>query len=108
MAISVKMTYTVSWFGVSCNIVSYCTSSIDHFYECKDITEETKDLSCQCSHNEDEEPFNCTCYTQQVAEDDEPHYLNCLDAEKNGETESGIYVIKPDDLLAFRVSHHFA
>ena len=102
MVTNVKMDNTVSSFSY---LIFYHVQHkiLDHFYECKEINEEHKDLSCQCSHNEDEEPFSCTCYTQQAA-DDEPHYLNCLDAKNNGETESGIYVIKPDDLLAFRVS----
>ena len=44
--------------------------------------------------------FNCTCDDQ--VEIDE-HYLDCNDALKKGERESGVYLLKPDNMEPFEV-----
>ena len=77
----------------------------EHYYQCKAPDEEGRDLSCECSEPiQGEDRVNCSCFISQQEEEEEPVYLDCLDALQKGETESKVYTIKPNYLDAFKVS----
>ena len=79
-------------------------------YECRAPDEEAQDLICTaCYPDGDNGHYNCSCWASQQPESVEVVYLTCQDALDKGETESGVYTLKPDDLPAFQVIHfhHF-
>ena len=49
--------------------------------------------------------FNCTCFVDDQVEMDE-HYLNCHDALKKGQLQSGVYLLKPDNIAPFEVRNN--
>ena len=58
-------------------------------------------LDCQCEPADEEGHFACDCWATQ---DPEPaQYLDCLDAQRKGQNESGVYTIQPNDLEPFEV-----
>ena len=60
-------------------------------------------LDCQCQPADGEGHFLCDCWANR---DPHPaHYLDCLAALREGQTESGIYNIKPNSLDSFEVKH---
>ena len=71
-------------------------------YSCKANDEEGQDLSCICRKLNETTKYNCTCFA-----DDPPttedNYLDCLDALRKGENENGVYSLKPDNMLPFKV-----
>ena len=77
---------------------------VEHMYECRAPDEEAEDLMCiGCYPDGDNGHYNCSCWTSRQPEPLERVYLSCQDALDKGETESGIYMLKPNHLLAFQV-----
>ena len=59
------------------------------------------ELGCQCEPAQGKGHFACDCWATQ---DPKPaQYLDCLDAQRKGQNESGVYTIKPNDLEPFEV-----
>ena len=75
---------------------------IEYLYGCKAVDEEGQDLSCNCMQLQQNDKFNCTCFADDQVEVEE-HYLDCQDALNNGELDSGVYLLKPDNLEPFEV-----
>ena len=46
--------------------------------------------------------FNCSCFAHNLPTPGGP-YLDCLDALRKGQNESGVYSLKPDNLSPFKV-----
>ena len=96
---------------VSCGPIINCADAMplrqsfhtDYLYGCKAEDEEGQDLSCNCMKLQEKGKFNCTCFADDQGEDVEEHYLNCHDALKKGELDSGVYLLKPDNLEPFEV-----
>ena len=72
-------------------------------YSCKAIDEEGQDLSCTCIELKEKGKYNCTCFVNDPPTTPEVHYLDCLDALRKGNNESGIYSLKPDNMSPFKV-----
>ena len=51
--------------------------------------------------------FNCTCFADDQEEMDE-HYLDCNDALKKGQLNSGVYLLKPDNMAPFKVHNNIS
>ena len=49
--------------------------------------------------------FNCTCFADDQVEIEE-HYLDCHDALKKGQLQSGVYLLKPDNMAPFEVHNN--
>ena len=78
---------------------------IEYLYGCKAVDEERQDLSCTCMKLQQKGKFNCTCFADDQVEMDE-HYLNCHDALKKGQLQSGVYLLKPDNMAPFEVHNN--
>ena len=77
---------------------------LEHMYECRAPDEEAEDLICTaCYPDGDNGHYNCSCWVSSQPEPLEEVYLTCQDALDKGETESGVYKLKPDHLPAFQV-----
>ena len=72
-------------------------------YSCKANDEEGQDLSCTCIELKEKGKYNCTCFVNDPPTTPEVHYLDCLDALRKGQSESGIYFLKPDNMSPFKV-----
>ena len=76
----------------------------EHMYECRAPDEEAEDLICTACYPDGEDGhYNCSCWASQQLELLEGVYLTCQDALDRGETESGVYTLKPDHLPSFQV-----
>ena len=75
---------------------------VEYLYSCKAVDEEGQDLSCDCMKLQQKGKFNCTCFADDQVEMDE-HYLDCHDALKKGQLQSGVYLLKPDNMAPFEV-----
>ena len=76
----------------------------EHTYECRAPDEEAEDLMCSaCYPDGDDGHYNCSCWKSQLSEPLEEVYLTCQDALDKGQTDSGVYTLKPDHLPAFQV-----
>ena len=85
--------------GISCE-----SFTPDHLYECRATDSEAEDLTCtDCYPIGEDGHYNCSCWTSLEPELLEPVYSSCKDALDMGNTESGVYAIKPDNLAAFKV-----
>ena len=86
--------------------MQFVSFSPEYLYECKAKDEEGQDLSCTCLEQEDNNTssYNCTCFPYATPPLEE-HYLDCFDAMIKGQTESGIYLLKPDKLSPFKVQY---
>ena len=77
------------------------TSISEHSCLCEAPVEEMHQLNCQCEPADEQGHFACDCW---ASEDPKPaQYLDCLDAQRKGENESGVYTIQPNDLEPFDV-----
>ena len=77
------------------------TSISEHSCLCEALDEEMHQLNCQCKPVDERGHFACDCW---ATEDPEPEqYLDCLDAQRKGQNESGVYTIQPNDLEQFEV-----
>ena len=74
-------------------------------YQCRAPDEESEDLTCDCHFLEENGYYNCTCFAN-PQEEREEDYLSCADALSKGQTEDGIYILKPDNLEPFKVHIH--
>ena len=77
----------------------------EYLYGCKAVDEEGQDLSCTCMKLQQKGKFNCTCFADDQVEMDE-HYLDCHDALKKGQLQSGVYLLKPDNMAPFEVHNN--
>ena len=75
---------------------------IEKLYSCKAKDEEGQDLSCTCIKLNETGKYNCTCFADDPPTTEE-NYLDCLDALRKGQNESGVYSLKPDNLSPFEV-----
>ena len=77
------------------------TSISEHSCLCEAPDAEMHKLDCQCKPANEEGHFACDCWATQ---DPKPaEYLDCLDAQKKGQNESGVYTIQPNELESFEV-----
>ena len=73
------------------NAILLCqTFHLEYLYGCKAVDEEGQDLSCTCMKLQQKGKFNCTCFADDQVEVEE-HYLNCHDALKKSQLQSGVY-----------------
>ena len=80
---------------------SQLNSISEHSCLCQAPDEAMHQLDCQCEPAHEESHFACDCWATQ---DLKPaKYLDCLDAQRKGQNESGVYTIKPNDLEPFEV-----
>ena len=77
----------------------------EYLYGCKAEGEEGQDLSCTCMKLQQKGKFNCTCFADDQVEMDE-HYLDCHDALRKGQLQSGVYLLKPDNMAPFEVHNN--
>ena len=49
--------------------------------------------------------YNCTCFANDPPPTTEEHYLDCLDALRKRQNQSGVYSIKPDNMSPFKVAY---
>ena len=91
-------------YVAECHLIwlSFFFSTTDLIYQCSAPDEESEDLTCDCHYFEGSAYYNCTCYAN-PQEEREEQYLSCKDAFAKGQTEDGIYTIKPDHLDPFQV-----
>ena len=67
--------------------------STETLYTCQTKDEE---LRCSCPDLKNEVKLNCTCFTTE--------YHDCLEALRDGQIQSGIYLLKPDNMAPFKVN----
>ena len=72
--------------------------SKEYLYSCKAKDVDEQDLSCTCIELNEKENYNCTCFA-------DVHYLDCYDALMKGNNKSGVYSLKPDNMVPFKVQH---
>ena len=98
---------------VSCGPIINCADAmplcqsfhIEYLYGCKAEDEEGQDLSCTCMKLQQKGKFNCTCFADDQVEMNE-HYLDCHDAFQKGQLQSGVYLLKPDNMAPFEVHNN--
>ena len=103
---------TFKCHGIKHALSQYCFNMdaflpfIEHSYNCRDSWEdEAIDLTCtDCYPDGVDGRYNCSCWANPPIERDGPIYRTCQDAYRRGETKSGVYTLKPNNLESFEVS----
>ena len=77
---------------------------MEHIYQCRAPDEEAEDLICsECYPEGEDGHYSCSCWINPPKELEVQVYLTCQDAFMRGNTENGVYTLKPDHLPSFQV-----